>query len=68
MNKSIQTRLETLERAATDTRKTVILLFGSETEADGLTRRGLPPDTDAFFIRIVPLQPNPTGAKHAHIE
>ncbi len=62
---NLEKRLDVLERAATDSRRTVILLFGDETEADALMRRGLPPDTDAFFIRIVPMQPNPIRGQHA---
>jgi hypothetical protein len=65
---NLEKRLETLEQAATDTRRTVILLFGNQSESDALMHRGLPPETDAFFIRVVPLQPNPIGAEHAHIE
>lgn len=66
----LEKRLETLEQAAdaTNSRKIVILLFGDDTEADSLARRGLSSDTDASFIRIVPLKPTPTGGKHAHIE
>ena len=70
MSKSIQSRLDALEQVAgaDEERGTVILLFGDQTEADELARRGLPTNTDAFFIRIVPMQPNPTGGKHAHID
>jgi hypothetical protein len=66
MTKSIQTRLETLEQAAVDTepKRPAILLNMNETEEQALTRCGHPPGTDAFFIKLVPLQP--TGGKHAN--
>jgi hypothetical protein len=67
MSKSIQTRLETLEQAAGDTghRGPVILLRMNETEAQALERCGHPPGTEAFFIKLVPLQPRPIGGQHA---
>jgi hypothetical protein len=56
---TLETRVETLEREArtTDPRQPVILLNMNETEAQALERCGHPPGTDAFFIKLVPLQP-----------
>lgn len=65
MSKSIQTRLETLEQAAggTEPRGPVILLRMNETEVQALERCGHPPETDAFFIKLVPMEP--IGGQHA---
>lgn len=65
MSKSIQSRLETLEQAAGDTghRGPVILLRMNETEVQALERCGHPPETDAFFIKLVPMEP--IGRQHA---
>lgn len=65
MSKSIQSRLETLEQAAGDTghRGPVILLRMNETEVQALERCGHAPETDAFFIKLVPMEP--FGEQHA---
>ena len=58
-------RIAALEQAesATSPRKPAILLNMHETEDEALKRCGHPPGTDAFFIKLVPMQPG--GVNHA---
>ena len=67
MNKSIQGRLEASEQSmgGSEPCGPVILLSTHETESQALARCGHAPDTEAFFIKLVPLQPRPIGGQHA---